>query len=84
MSVLTYVQDDASRITHENLPEELKDKLTIYQVDTILEMKFLADDEDFNQTARMCQKMALDVTPEIVQAVALAEEFYLRQIGVMD
>jgi hypothetical protein len=32
----------------------------------------------------MCKKMGLDVTPEIVQAVALAEEVYLRQIGVME
>jgi len=83
MAVLTYVQDDASRITHENLPQELKDKLTIYQVDTILEMKFLSDKENIHQTARMCEKMGLDVTTEIVQAVALAEEVYLRQIGVM-
>ncbi len=84
MAVKTYIQLDASRITHENLPEELKDKLTENQVYTILDMKFLADDEDIAQTTRMCVKSGLDVTPEIVQAVALAEEVYLRQIGVMD
>ena len=78
-----YVKDDASRVTHEHLPPELKGKLTVSQVDTILEMKFLADREDIYQTARMCGKMGLDVTPEMVEAVALAEEVYLRQIGLM-
>lgn len=46
-------------------------------------MKFLADGEDIDQTTRMCKKMGLDVTDEIFQAVALAEEVYLRRIGVI-
>jgi hypothetical protein len=83
MAEIRYDQNDASRVTHEHLPPELKDKLTVYQVDTILEMKFLADREDIHQTVRMCEKVGLDVTFEMVEAVALAEEVYLRQIGAM-
>ena len=50
----------------------------------ILEMKSLADREDIDQTAPMCEKMGLEVTAEIVKAVAKAEEVYLRHLGVME
>jgi len=84
MANIIYDQDEAARVTHENLAPDLKLRLTSNEVYTVLEMKFLADGEDIDQTTRMCKKMGLDVTYEIVQAVALAEEVYLRRIGVME
>jgi|GEM_PF-1392692 len=83
METQTYIMEEATRVTYENLPEELQKQLTLSNLETILEMKFLADDENIGQTTRMCIKNGLDVTEEIVQAVALAEEVYFRQIGVI-
>jgi len=74
----------ADLITWQNLPEELQKRFTRYEVDTILEMKFLADDENVYQTVKLCGKKGLEVTEEEVQAVMKAEEVYLRMIGVID
>lgn len=83
MSVKTYYTEQAEEVTFENLPQELQERLTKSNVGLILEMKFLADDENVFQTARMCEKQGLNVTVEDVEAVIKAEEVYLRQIGVM-
>ena len=83
MSNIVYDTIKAEEVTFENLPQELKERLTKSNVGLILEMKFLADNEDVFQTARMCEKQGLNVTVEDIEAVIKAEEVYLRQIGVM-
>ena len=83
MSNIIYDSPIATQVTYNNLPEQYKSILSLDNIETILEMKFLSDDNDIYQMVRMCEKMGLDVTKEIVQAVIKAEEVYLKQIGVM-
>ena len=83
MSNIIYDSPIAIQVTYNNLPEQYKSILSLDNIETILEMKFLSDDNDIYQMVRMCEKMGLDVTKEIVQAVIKAEEVYLKQIGVM-
>jgi len=83
MALPMYVSNDAAKITYDNLSQSLKHNLTENDIYTILEMKFLADDEDTSQIARMCIKMGIEIAPETVKEILKAEEVYLHQIGVM-
>ena len=78
-----YIPEDAARVTYAQLTPPLSERLDENDVYTILEMKFLADDEDVGQTIRMCRKQGLEITEEEVQEVLKAEEVYLREIGVI-
>ena len=77
-----YDPETAARITHQNLPKELQEKFTENDVYEILDLKYLAEHEDVQQTMGMCVKRGIDISEEEMSAIFIAEEVYFRQIGV--
>ncbi len=78
-----YNQTDAAKVAYENLPTSIKETLTESDVWQILEAKFLSDNEDVEQIVRLSSKMGTITNTETVEAILVAEEFYLKQIGVL-
>jgi hypothetical protein len=81
MSTPIYHPEEAAQVTHQHLPPALREQLSEDDVFNILEMKFLADDEDPYETMLLCQQAGIRVSLEVVLEIARAEEVYLRMIG---
>jgi len=76
-----YDTETAARVTYENLPKELQEKFTENDVYEILNLKYLAEQEDNEQTGGTPEKKEIDIAEEEMNAIFKAEEAYLKQLG---
>lgn len=82
MSKVVYETDKAARVTHENLPQELREKYKESTIYTILEIDGILRNIS-SDIKGACANIGIFISQEELDEVFKAEEVYLRQIGAM-